>query len=109
MSRILKQRLLAAYGNFSDKRIKNVDKGSIFILDNRSEGERLNMAFCQVFLNVTGENEFKLIFSGNLPYDKQVQKRFDECGGVLAPPCRRVRQPAAPHQLVCALTLRSIK
>lgn len=82
MSRELKQHLFKVYKGFSDKRIKKLDKGETFIVDNR-EHEAMNMAFCSIFANVTGQDEIKLIFHGNLPHNETVKKLIESKGGTL--------------------------
>jgi hypothetical protein len=49
---------------------------------------------------------------GVLPLRRRLTERprgVEGCRGALAPPCKRVRQPAAPYRLVFVPTLRSIK
>jgi len=36
----LKKALFEAYGGFADKRIKKLESGSIFVVDDRSDGDR---------------------------------------------------------------------
>jgi len=71
MSR-LKRALFDFYGGFADKRIKNLDKGTTFIVDGRSTsdlgGDRKPFAtFCLVFADVVSESEVRVNLSGNIP------------------------------------------
>ena len=55
--RPLKQALLDQYGHFADKRIKNNDRGSLFIVDDRGPGDhgadgKLFLWFCVIFAEV---------------------------------------------------------
>lgn len=82
MSRALKQHLFKAYNGFADKRIKNLDKGHSFIIDNR-DNEPMNFAFCMIFAELAGPDRIKLIFQGNLPYNDTVKKMIESKGGTL--------------------------
>lgn len=68
----LKQVLWNAYGGFADKRIKNFDKGSRFIIDDREPQDedangRLRSYFCMVFAEVLSDTEVKVTLNGNVP------------------------------------------
>jgi hypothetical protein len=90
--RALKQALLREYGHFSDKRIKNIDKGSSFIVDDRvpqdhdARGE-LFLWFCGIFGDVVDAQTVRVILRGGVPRGTSVNnwaKRYgvtsDEVG-----------------------------
>ena len=84
MSR-LKRALFDFYGGFADKRIKNLDKGTTFIVDARSTsdlgGDRKPFAtFCMVFADVVSETEVRVNLSGNIPVGAQVEAWLKEQG-----------------------------
>lgn len=81
--RPLKQMLLTEYGSFADKRIKDIDKGFRFIVDDRdkhpsfgSGGEPFGW-FCQMFADVNGPNALLLTIRGPLPKSDRVQEWID--------------------------------
>ena len=70
--RQIKQALLNEYGSFSDKRIKNIDRGSSFIVDDRGPGDigadkQLFSYFCRIFAEVVSPTEVKVSLDGNVP------------------------------------------
>jgi hypothetical protein len=74
--RKLKESLLREYGSFSDKRIKNLDKGSLFIVDDRSAGDvggdrQLYLWFCTIFANVE-DGDTVTVSLGNLPQGRPI-------------------------------------
>lgn len=80
----LKQVLFEAYGGFADKRIKRLDKGSTFIVDDRSEddlgaNQRLYSYFCMIFAKVTPDDRTSagdivtVTLNGNVPTSAGVQ------------------------------------
>ena len=78
----LKKVLFDAYDGFSDKRIKNLEKGDTFIVDDRSDDDfdakgRLYLWFCQVLVTVLNEGEIKITFRGQLPMSEAVQDWLD--------------------------------
>ena len=71
-TRDLKLALLDEYGNFSDRRIKNIDRGSLFIIDDRSSGDhgadgRLFPWFCLIFADVVNADTIKISMHGGIP------------------------------------------
>ena len=74
----LKRMLLAEYGGFADKRIKKVETGRIFIVDDRSEHDQgrdgLPSWFCMMFADVISDNQIKLSLNGNVPRGTEVVK-----------------------------------
>lgn len=79
---ILKKLLFDTYGGFADKRIKDLSKGNIFIVDDRTrddEGARgLYSSFCMIFADVRSNNEVAVRLQGNVPIGGQVQEWLDE-------------------------------
>ena len=82
MSLELKKRLLKTYGSFADKRIKNIEKGNIFVVDGRDH-EAMNSAFCMIFAEITAPDQFVLRFQGNLPLNESVKKLIASRGGTV--------------------------
>lgn len=77
--RQIKQALLNEYGSFSDKRIKNIDRGNPFIVDDRGPGDigadkQLFSYFCRVFVEVVSPTEVKVILDGNVPTGASVRQ-----------------------------------
>ncbi len=76
--RALKQALLNEYGHFADKRIKNVDHGSAFIVDDRTSGGIASDGkpygwFCEVTIVVTGPDKIAVMLEGRIPQGDAVQ------------------------------------
>lgn len=81
----LKQVLFDAYGGFADKRFKNLDKGRLFIIDDRGPGDedaagKLFLWFCQIFAEVIDQHTVKITMRGGVPDGPLVAKWFAEHG-----------------------------
>jgi hypothetical protein len=68
----LKQVLFDEYAGFADKRIKRLDRGSLFIVDDRGPGDsgadkKLFLWFCLIFADVLSETEVRIQLRGGLP------------------------------------------
>lgn len=79
MSMQLKRRLYDEYGGFADKRIKKLEKGSQFIVDDRTDSDigadkKLLSYFCSMFLAVEGDNAVSLRLHNNVPIGLSVEK-----------------------------------
>ena len=77
-ARALKQVLVDQYGGFADKRIKNLDTGSFFHVDDRSQGDydarkQLFLWFCQVTLTVKSGTTVEVALSGEVPMNATVK------------------------------------
>src|SRR5689334_22217246 len=77
MSR-LKRALFDFYGGFADKRIKNIEKGTTFIIDGRSVSDlgadrKPFGTFCMVFADVVSDTEVRVNLSGNIPVGGSVR------------------------------------
>lgn len=77
----LKQILFDAYGGFADKRFKNLDKGRLFIVDDRGPGDgdaagKLFLWFCQIFAEVTDQDTVQITMRGGVPDGPLVAKWF---------------------------------
>jgi hypothetical protein len=75
--RALKEALLAAYGHFSDRRIKNIDRGSVFIVDDRGPGDfgadkQLFSVFCMIFADVKAADNVEVNLHKNVPVGPSV-------------------------------------
>ena len=80
-TRGLKQALFDAYGGFADKRIKNIDKGNLFIIDDRTETDEdargdLFLWFCQILAEVVDQDTIKITMSGGVPVGPLVTTWF---------------------------------
>ncbi|WP_156394334.1 hypothetical protein [Mesorhizobium sp. Root172] len=76
-SRVLKQAFLDEYGHFADKRQKNLDTASRFIIDGRHEGDfdarnKLFGWFCQLTVDVKSADQVDLSISSQVPKNEQV-------------------------------------
>lgn len=75
----LKQALLAEYGHFADQRIKRLEKGHLFIVDDRSPGDygadrQLLSYFCLMWADVIGPTEVEVTLRGNVPAGPSVSQ-----------------------------------
>ena len=64
---VLKRKLFDEYGGFRDKRIKNLDQGERFIIDDRSPtqdfgSQGLYSYFCEIFADVISEGKVRVVF-----------------------------------------------
>jgi len=88
MSLKLKEVLFNEYDGFADKRIKNLEKGSSFIVDDRDPHEanssgNFNAAVPFIFATV-GENEdIKLDMMNNVPHNETVRELVESRGGTV--------------------------
>jgi hypothetical protein len=74
---LLKRKLFDSYGGFSDKRIKNLEKGEHFIIDDRSDRDfgadrALYSYFCSMIAVVLENDKVKVVLSGNVPVSQEV-------------------------------------
>ena len=81
----LKQKLFDAYNGFADKRVKNLDKESLFIIDDRKKSDedaagKLFLWFCQMFAEVVDKDSVKIIMRGDVPDGPLVAKWLAENG-----------------------------
>jgi len=84
-TRTLKQAFLDAYGHFADKRIKNIDRGSSFIVDDRGPQDvgadgKLYPWFCQILAEVIDQNTVRITMRGNVPQGALVARWFEAHG-----------------------------
>jgi hypothetical protein len=75
----LKRVLFDAYGGFADKRIKNLDKASTFIVDDRTDSDfgadrGLKSYFCAIFVEVHSNAKITVTLCGNVPFGKKVER-----------------------------------
>jgi len=78
-TRALKEIFFAEYGGFADKRIKNLDKGSVFIIDDRGPRDfgadrDLYLWFCMMFVEVIDDNTIRVSLHRNVPQGKKVSE-----------------------------------
>src|SRR5438270_12046772 len=79
LSTHLKEALLKEYGSFADKRIKSLDKGSQFMVDDRapndfdSRGHLYNW-FCMIFAEVQLDGSLEIVLTGSVPDGESVRE-----------------------------------
>jgi hypothetical protein len=78
-ARELKKVLFDAYGGFADKRVRNLDTGNRFIVDDRGPGDfdarkQLFLWFCQIFVDVLGPASIKVVLRGDVPTSPSVRE-----------------------------------
>ncbi len=77
-TRSLKQALLNEYKSFSDKRIKNIDRSNIFIIDDREFGgyggnRELYGWFCTIYAEVIDAETVKVSLGKSVPEGRSVE------------------------------------
>lgn len=77
MPHVLKKALLAEYGSFADKRIKKLETGHVFVVDDRGRPDAaadgsLYGWFCMIFADVVSENDVEVTLH-NMPIDDAVR------------------------------------
>jgi len=77
--RALKKILFDEFGGFGDKRIKDIDKGSKFIVDDRDDSDigadgKLLSYFCMIFVEVRSNEKVIVELYGNVPIGRTVKK-----------------------------------
>ena len=82
---MLKEALLEEYGGFADKRIKHIDKGTFFNVDDRSLGDfgadkELLSPVCAISVDVKSEEQIQLVLSRNVPMSGMVEEWIAESG-----------------------------
>lgn len=81
----LKKIFFDAYDGFADKRVKNLDKESFFIVDDRGRGDydarkELFLWFCLIFVEVLDEANIRILLRGGVPQSAQVSAWLKEHG-----------------------------
>jgi hypothetical protein len=74
----LKEALFDEYNGFADKRIKKLESGSRFIIDDRGDSDigadkQLYSYFCMMFADVLSADQVKVSLYGNVPLSKEVR------------------------------------
>lgn len=69
---MLKKRLYDEYGGFADKRIKKLDNGNFFIVDDRQQDDydarkQMFLWFCLIFAEVNDLQSVRVILRGGIP------------------------------------------
>jgi hypothetical protein len=80
-TRVLKQAFLDTYGHFADRRIKNIDRGSVFIVDDRGPRDfgadrQLYLWFCQILAEVVDQDTVTIKMGGDVPEGASVATWF---------------------------------
>jgi hypothetical protein len=78
-TRAVKRIFLQEYGHFADKRITNLDKGKLFIIDDRGPGDvgadrKLFSWFCLMFAEIADHESIGIMLSGNVPQGERVKE-----------------------------------
>jgi hypothetical protein len=76
--RALKGAFLKEYGHFADKRIKNIDRASRFLVDDRHQGGLASDGqpygwFCEVIADVLDDDNICVTLQGQIPEGSAVQ------------------------------------
>ena len=84
-ARPLKQALLNHYGHFADQRIKNIDRGVLFIADGRGPGDhgadrKLFLWFCMIFAGVIDAGRVEVSLRGGVPKSASVNAWIQKHG-----------------------------
>jgi hypothetical protein len=85
---------LAEYGHFADKRIKNIDLASRFIVDDRDHGGLASDGhpygwFCEVIADVLNDNKVSVTLQGQIPQGYAVQAWMLMYGAEISRPFNR--------------------
>jgi hypothetical protein len=83
--RPLKQSLLSEYGHFSDQRLRKIDSGSLFIVDDRTKSDhgadqKLYSWFCLIFAEVVEPSAVQVRMRGGIPRSAAVEKWIEHNG-----------------------------
>jgi hypothetical protein len=75
----LKKALFDEYDGFADKRIKKLESGATFIIDDRTSGDhgadkRLFGWFCSIFADVESSTEVTVRLIGGVPINSSIKK-----------------------------------
>lgn len=81
----LKRTLYDVYNGFSDKRIKNLESGDTFIIDDRGPSDigadnQLYSYFCLLFATVLDESHTQIVLRGNIPESDEINAWLDDNG-----------------------------
>lgn len=79
----LKRHLFDEYSGFADKRIKNLSKSDLFIVDDRSDRDvaadgSMYSYFCMMFARVASSDTVEVRLIGNIPMGPAVSAWIDE-------------------------------
>jgi hypothetical protein len=83
--RPLKNALLAEYGHFADRRIKNPDRAQRFLVDDRDQGGLASDGqpfgwFCTVTADVMATDSVRVSLGGQIPHGHTVEEWMAEHG-----------------------------
>ena len=83
-----KQHFFDDYGGFADKRLKNIDKGDTFIVDDRKPRDvgadkKLYGYFCMMFAKVVSVECIEVSLRGNIPMSDAVLDWIAETGAAM--------------------------
>ena len=83
----LKAALFKAYNGFADKRVKNLDKASTFLVDDRDPGvigadKKPLSWFCQIYAHAVSDDELRVTLT-NTPLSENIEKWATKNGGTV--------------------------
>ena len=83
----LKAVLFEAYNGFADKRVKNLDKASTFLVDDRDPGvigadKKPLSWFCQIYAHAIADDELRVTLT-NTPLSEKIEKWAAKNGGTV--------------------------
>ena len=85
----LKKYLFDTYGGFADKRIKNLAKSNVFIVDDRSESDlgpsgSPYSSLCMIFARIVGPDSLDVDLRGNVPINDAIRRWVETDGSTYA-------------------------
>jgi len=85
----IKQFLFEKYKGFSDKRIKKIESGDTFIVDDRTKSDEgsngaLYPNFCMIFLTIRDSEKLVLQLSGNVPSSHGLSKFIEQNKAIIS-------------------------
>ena len=86
---LLKRALLDEYGTFADRRIKRLETGHLFIVDDRTPQDfaadrNLYPWFCSIHVDVVNESEVQVLLRGDVPIGPRVNRWIESTGAKYA-------------------------
>jgi len=91
---MIKQHLLSEYGGFADARIKKVESGDTFIVDERRA--KVYGSDCLVFAKVRGDGAVEVHLTRNVPIDADVAAAVALVGGTCTSDPANIRVAVVP-------------
>ena len=101
----LKKTLFDKYGGFADKRVKKLESGTTFIVDDRGHGDcgadkKLFSHFCLIFADLTNEPNVRVLMIGGVPHCSNVDAWFKKHASPYANGFEFTLQPGEERKLL---------